>query len=201
MERIDRESLEFICGEYNKYHEGYECGIQMRGEEEDYGLDLFVTGITEAGAYYETEYEAKTIRKKFNWEYLTKVAGRNRYCRYCESASTVEEFETDTTPMPEFLAGDKPIHVINSTTRNGELKGKIHKMLEARAGLIFLREGEILVYTPKALKNAILGYLWIKCKPTTDFSYEPPHWERKAAIDLTKYSYKIKCKVPEDLLK
>lgn len=197
MFRVDYEVLEFVCQKVNEYVAEYECGISMKGEEEDYGLDLLFTGITEADKYYETEYEVKTMRGRYNdREFLTKIAGRNRSCRYCYSARTYEDFDRDKTPMPEEFKGGKPIMMINSTDKYGNLTGKWHKLEEVKGGLIFVKEGEILIFTQEALKKAFLGFVWIKCSHTTDFGDRGRHWERKAAIDIDKWSARIKCEVP-----
>ena len=202
MSRVDYEVLKFVCQKLNEFNAEYECGFLMKGEEEDYGLDLLFTGITEEESRFETEYEVKTMRGRYNdREFLTKVAGRNRSCRYCESARTYEDFDRDTTPMPEEFKGGKPIMMINSTDKYGNLTGKWHKLEEVKGGLIFVRAGEILVFTQKALKKAFLGFVWINCSHTTDFGDRCRYWERKAAIDIDKYSTRIKCKVPEKFLK
>lgn len=180
-------------------NEEFNAGFFPTGEEEDYGLDLNCTGYTDSGRFFHILYEVKTIRRKFTEEYLRTVAGRNAKCRYCDSADTVEELER-CSELPEWLTGDTPVHVINSTDKYGRPTGKWHKLREARGGLIYLKEGELLVFTPKGLREAFLGYLWIKCGHTTDFEDNEVTWERKAAIDLAKYSYKIKCEVPRKFL-
>lgn len=191
MRKKEIDSLEFVCENLNRFLEG---DFYLKSEEEDYGIDLGYSGYTEAGSFYDIPYEVKTMRGKFNdREYLTKKAGRNSKCRYAESAETVEELE-GFTECPDF--GNVPIMMINSTDRYGRPNGKWHKLEEAAGGLVFLKKGEILVFTQKALQKAFLGFIWIKCTPTTDFGYEPPHWERKAAIDIDKWSMRLKCEVP-----
>ena len=196
MDRTDKERLEFVCRKLNPF---FEVGFYMTGNEEDYGIDLGCSGYTEEGTVFDIPYEVKTITNKFTNEYLSKVAGRNPKCRYCVTADTVEELES-CTDMPDWLKADTPIHILNSTDKYGRPNGKWHRLLEANGGLIYVRKGEILVYTPNALKKAFLGYIWIKCTHTTEFEDRKMGWERKAAIDMTKWSYRIKCEVPEEFL-
>lgn len=198
MSRVDYEVLKFVCQKLNEFNAEYECGFLIKGEEEDYGLDLLFTGITEEGSRFEREYEVKTMRGRFNdRDYLTKVAGRNSKCRYCNSGRTFEEIDS-CRECPDF--GNVPIMMINSTDKYGRPNGKWHKLEEVKGGLIFVKEGEILVFTQKALKKAFLRFIWIECEHTTDFSDRSKNLERKAAIDIDKYSTRIKCKVPEKFL-
>lgn len=199
--RVDYDSLEFVAGKITEDCEKREVEAGMVGPTmfDDYQADLYETGITAGSEFYSTPYEVKTMSRKFNYKYQTTIAGRNSRCRYCESASTIEEMEVDRTPMPDFLKGGIPIHVINDTDYYGGTENaKKNKALEGKWGLIFVMEGKILIYSPKAVKRAILGYIWIKVYHSK--WNQKVQWERKAVIDLSAYSRKIECDVPDDFL-
>lgn len=195
--RADYKRLQRQCDIMNAYNSGYECGALVETEYEDYGpYDFVETGWTEDSRFYVKMYESKTVKKKFDLGYLSTVAARNPNCRYCSSAATQEEVagtEWRKEDIPYYATGGTPIHVLNAIGRGGG-PGKWQKMLKHGIGLVLELEaegGELLIFSPKALKTAFLGYLWIKCGHTTEFSDREVGWELKAAVDLTKYTYKI----------
>lgn len=198
--RRDLDRLRFIEERLNEYYGG-EIGFWIPSETEDYGLDMRASGFT-GGKAKVVPFEAKTVKAKFDRRYLTEVAGRNGKCRYCDSAATFEEMESDTTPRPDWLTGATPVHVINSTDRKGRPEGsKWATMLEQGAGLVWLTKRGILLYSPEDFKRAILGHFWILCGHTSEFRDRGLRWERKAAVDMNKYTVRIDCEVPEDLLR
>ena len=197
--RRDLDRLRFIEGKLNEYYGG-EIGFWIPSETEDYGLDMRASGFT-GGKAKVVPFEAKTVKAKFDRRYLTEVAGRNGKCRYCDSAATFEEMESDTTPMPGWLTGSTPVHVINSTDKFGREEGsKWAAMRRQRAGLVFLTKGGILIYSPKDFQKAVLGHFWIHCSHTSEFGESTKQWERKAAVDMNKYTVRIDCEVPQELL-
>ena len=102
--RSDYDSLKFVREEYDANKGDLDCGLVFSRYEE-HGPDMYETGYTTEGVFYVTPYEVKTLSRKFDRHYQTTVAGRNGKCRYCVTASTQEEFENDTTPIPKWLSG------------------------------------------------------------------------------------------------
>lgn len=193
-ERSDKDRLQEHCDIINAYREDYESGMHMQTPFEDYGIDLRETGWTEDNRFYVTPYEDKSLSGKYTYSWLETVAGRNDKCRYCSSATTVEKLEADRTPMPKWTKGKEQILALNATDKYGKLSGKWFKLQEAKSGLVVELKGEggeLLVFTPKALQKAFLGYYWIKCEHTTEFNDRTLGWELKAAVDLRKFSYKV----------
>lgn len=209
-ERVDLDLLRWlaktITEEYDR--KGLDAGMPAPPVYEDFGADNYITAYTKERKFVATPYEIKSMRDRFTEsgeDYYRTVAGRNRLCRYGLTAGTPtqEEIKEDNTEKPEWAESDTPIHVVNASTRNGLREGsKIDKILKGRWGLIYVRRGEILLFSPRDVEKAILGYFWIWVTPTEDFNDGlPPHWELKAAIDISKFTSRIECEVPEKFVK
>lgn len=198
--RTDYDSLQFVADKFAEENEGYDCGL-LFSRYEDKGADMYETGYTTTGEFYVTPYEVKTVSRKFDRHYQTKVAGRNQKCRYCVTATTQEEFDTDRTPMPDWLKSDTPIHVLNATDKFGRKENaKVTKMVKNGWGLVLVMEGAVLIYCPPDFRDSILGDFWVLCGHTTAFTDRSVQWELKAAVNLEAWSQRIKCEVPKKFL-
>lgn len=200
--RGDYRGLSHVANAFNTKFGGPAYGMLPPTYTEDYGIDMAVTGITPMGDFFFEEYEVKSVRnEKYDRDYFRKVAGRNRFCRYCDSGSSQEEISFDTTPMPDYLRSDMPIHVLNDTDYYGNTENaKINRLLRRNAGLILVLRDRMLIYSPVALKRAVKGRIWILCTHTTDYGDRERRWERKAVIDMSAYSSVIRVETPPNLL-
>lgn len=206
--KIEYASEEYVMGTANAFfeREGLDMRFAPPGRFEDYGIDIYATGYTESDRFFCSQYEIKTLRGKWgDKEKQRTYAGRNRHCRYCFSAATVEELEADRTPKPDWAEDTTtPIAVINASTKWGSFKGsKVHTLLKAHAGLVFVTADRIYIFAPYDLRNAILGYLWINGTHYEDYGNGKKErvWEKKAAIALDRATYIIKADAPEEILR
>lgn len=112
------------------------------------------------------------------------------------TSMTYEEINKDTTPIPENIK-NKPIYIINATMQSGlikknkyESKGyKIYRQWDRY--LTYNMKDGILIFTPKRLRDAYLGYCWYLTTHTTDFKEGSKEkiWELKIILDLSKAMY------------
>ena len=164
-------------------------------EEEDYGIDLQVTGHTEDGDV-PFEMEVKTITPSYGTikdkdgnygDFFCHIAARNRKWRWCATASSQSDFWADKTPSPEL--GNKPIHVLNAADKFGNKQNsKLNKLLTNNFGLIFLTKDWLIIFSPKQLKRAIVGYGWLYQEHTKELRDKSSKFEYKALLDLSKAS-------------
>ena len=76
-------------------------------------------------------------------------------------------------------------------------------MVDEKAYLVYLAQDGLLIYTPKQLREALMGYVYYK-NASHGTSLTPyhnrlnPHWELKAIINLNKGKF-IPCEVPKDI--
>ena len=101
------------------------------------------------------------------------------------------------------ITSGTPVYFVNATDTYGNLdKGKYQKLLDANACLSFLAPDGIVLFSPKTLREAFIGYADYYVSHTTDFgrSWERKKWEKKAVLDLCK-GYFIPCTPPDDLFK
>lgn len=88
------------------------------------------------------------------------------------------------------MASGTPIYFVNATDAYGnEENGKWKKLLDDHACLCYLAPDGLLLFSPKTLKDAFIGYADYYVKHTTQFDNKKMRWERKAVISLEKGSY------------
>lgn len=104
---------------------------------------------------------------------------------------------------------DKHVYVLNASAINKwngnvELmpnKCKFYQMFQGNNKiLIYIAPDGYLIWSPKKLKEAFLGYTWMYCKHTEDFNNKDRSYELKALIDMDKAVY-IKEDVPAEIFK
>ena len=205
-ERSDYDALCEVrdrCNEWFKDND-IDMAIPPISRFEDYGLDTCMTGFTESDRFIYKEYEVKALSGRFGErDYQTTTAGRNKYCRYLDSSATQEELGSYVWSKSDIPAefGDKPLAVLNAMTKKGTYEGsKMDTLEKAHGGLIYASKDRIWVFTPSALKKAILRGFWVYQKHTTYFGGEYS-WEYKVAIDLDSASWEIPYGIPEEKLK
>lgn len=168
---------------------------------EDYKADV---SIFNPATCSSTGMEVKGISTKKgsiqNNPYWGTTACRTDEWRWCESATTQEEFWADTTPAPDL--GDTPVWIINATDKFGNRENaKLSKMLKEGQGLIYLAEDGLLLFSPKKFKEAIIGFGWQYLTHTEKFSDKSKRFEQKAIIDLSKGTFIPWNNIPKEILK
>lgn len=147
--------------------------------------------------------EVKSISTSYgsikNNDYWSTKSARGSKWRWCSSASTEEEFWNDETPAPDL--GDKPIQLLNATDKNGNRENaKLTKLLKDGCGLIYVAEDGLLLFSPKRLKEAIVGYGWVYLEHTKRLGDKSKRFEQKALIDMSKGYFIPVNNVPKELL-
>ena len=93
-----------------------------------------------------------------------------------------------------------PIYYVNAETEYGGSIAKWDKIRASGACLTFLAADGIVLFSPKDLSMAFLGYGKDMVPHTTEFGKEPvAKWEKKAILDLSR-GYFIPCDTPKELL-
>ena len=201
MLKIELNRNKWIVDTLNKTRSNKVEGYYLKGNEEDFEpADGYKSGITN-GEKWEIPYEFKTIKRSERYgdvindegefeDFFKETAGRNRKCRW------------DNPDALEYL-GERPIHVLNAEGRYGNKdNGKWNRMKAIGAGLVILCGYGLIVYDRDDLENAVIPYSGeIMVTPTTEFSNEPPHWEKKVWIDLSMATGYVRRTPPADYLK
>ena len=102
---------------------------------------------------------------------------------------------------------DKYVYVLNASSINrwnGNVEimpynCKAYQMFkEPNSCLIYIAEDGYLIWNPKQLREAFLGYVWMYCKHTNDFQNQDKSYELKAMFDMSKAKF-IKTDVPKEI--
>lgn len=101
----------------------------------------------------------------------------------------------------ESIASGTPVYFVNGTDKYGDFsKGKFTKLLANHACLVFIAADGLVLFSPKSMQEAFLGYAAYKVRHTTEFGKDYERvWETKAVLDLTKGLF-IPCTPPKELL-
>ena len=95
-------------------------------------------------------------------------------------------------PMPEEWKG-KHIYFLNAEDVNHNItNAKTYKVFIEKACVIYVGYDGIFLFSPKALKNAFLGYAWFKNKSHFNEIFDTslkPTYELKAVFDMDKAVY------------
>lgn len=197
MKRIDYGRLKLITSVINDTYDSYYAYFNP---VEDYGADFPIYNEKTGN---EVLMEAKTISSSYgsitdNSYWSTKSARGDKW-RWCTSASTQEEFWADETPSPDF--GDKPLQMLNAADKYGRKENaKLTKLLRDGCGLVYLAEDGLLLFSPKQLKDAIVGYGWVYLAHTKELNDTSKKFEYKALIDMSKGKFIPVNNVPKELL-
>lgn len=193
--RKDYDRLKYVERILNDNYEWLQTHVN---EEEDYETDIQCT--TSALTF---GFEVKTISSSYGGlvdnDYWTTKSARGDKWRWCTSASTQEEFWADRTPSPDF--GDTPIQMLNAYDKYGRRKGaKLTKLLDNRDGLIYLAKDGMLIFSPKALREAIIGYGWVYLPHHKELNDKSCKFEYKALIDLSRGRFLPLNNIPKELI-
>ena len=209
MARLDLPRLKRAIADLNEYYEGTGIGFFMPSESEDYGIDIPMSGVSKGGRAVWSKMELKAVSPIYGdlfaeGGFYRRTAARNRAWRYGLTADTKvsqEAISADTTPKPEWCYTDAPYEVLNASTKDSRWEGsKVEKLLRERCGVIFMAVDGYYVFSPKDLKKAIVGYAWQLVPHTTEGDDSTVAFERKAVIDMNKYTRWIEKEVPASLL-
>lgn len=101
-------------------------------------------------------------------------------------------FVPEYAPMPEEWEG-KNIYILNALDKfNRAHNSKTYKVFENNASLCYVAPDGLILFSPKTLREAFLGYAWFQVKSHTaeigDVKYCPA-WELKCVFDLDKGIY------------
>lgn len=101
-------------------------------------------------------------------------------------------FTPEYAPMPEEWEG-KHIYILNALDKfNRAHNSKAYKIFEKNASLCYVAPDGLLLFSPKTLRDAFLGYAWYQVKSHTEEVGDNrycPAWELKAVFDLDKGIY------------
>lgn len=177
MLKIDCKANEYVASALPLV---YEWIIAAKADcEEDYTVrDVVFSAITEDNNVLGFDLENKRImggwQLKYNnqWNpyFTSEIYNKLRFESHVESGH--------------------PIYFVNATDAYGNFEnGKWKKLLDSHACLCYLAPDGLLLFSPKALKEAFIGYADYYVKHTTQFNNKKMLWEKKAVISLEKGAY------------
>lgn len=196
-QRNDLPRLRYLKGMMEKYVPNFKMSFK---EEEDYKIDC-------AAELNDREFplEAKTNKENLFDKYVNK-----KDCEYKDSwllnlpfdsirynqnrYLTQEQVRKDRTPKPDWLCKGTPMVMLNASSAREDVECKWDRILKQGGGACYLYKDSIVFFTPEALNNAFLGYVWIYMYPSKeckDRKNNNKSWECKALFDVTKSSYRI----------
>ena len=98
------------------------------------------------------------------------------------------------------ITSGAPIWIVNAEDRSGgKANAKYFKLIENNACLAFVAADGIVLFSPKSLNDALVGFAWWFGPHTTDFNDKPRRKERKAVLDLSKGLF-VQCIPPKEFL-
>ena len=230
MKRIDEKQIDFLNDYLLKNYDWITSA--WTDSEETFGWDSYIT--TSAGTKYGIELktaqnhtlmDGDTINEYFNIECTTGLCRNFRYCYipnkdeeleniFCEyydsiDTNSLEDYDEDCTPMPEEYKG-KNVWIVNASIimQGTEIvmsnKSKWYKLMSGQNMLILMAQDGLMIFTPKAIRKAFMGYARMKCKHTNnanavtkDFNV---YYEVKALLDMNFAKY-VPINIDKEILK
>ena len=183
-------------------------------EEENHGVDdIYFSGVTMTGKLTANIAELKSLKGghyfKNNgiWNDFYSTDNPNGITRFMMFGNTPPDdisiielpkqwhpksYIPEQAPMPDSWKG-KHIYMLNAQDRNHSITNcKTYKVFKANACLFYVAPDGLILFTPKTLKEAFLGYAWFRNKShTKEYTTKNDHpvWELKAFFDLDKGAY------------
>lgn len=181
-------------------------------EIENYDVDdIYFTGVTMTGKIVENIAELKSLKGghyfKNNgvWNNYYSTDNPNGLLRNMMFGNTPPDeisildlpnqwypksYMPEYAPMPESWKG-KHIYMLNAEDKwHGITNCKTYKVFQKNACLFYIAPDGLILFTPKRLREAFLGYAWFKCKHTKEIGNNDEYvWELKAFFDLDKGAY------------
>lgn len=177
MIKVDCQANEYIASVLPKV---YDWITAAKADcEEDYSIaDVVFSAITNEKGIRCYDLEAKRIMGGWQLKYDGEW---NPY--FTSEIYGKLKFDAD-------IVSGNPIYFVNASDAYGNTEnGKWKKLIDAHACLCFLAPDGLLLFSPKALRDAFIGYADYYVKHTTQFENKKMRWERKAVIMLEKGSY------------
>ena len=191
QDTIDYATCSFVADQLNKYPP-FECRIQAEARKGE-NFDVDDIAISASSDCFQTfsfyPLENKSIKGNYN---------------FFEDGDWRMYFKKDIYDKFRYFshATGTPIYFINGTDINGNYdNGKYSKILKKNGCLSFLAGDAILLFSPKRLAEAFLGYAEYQVRHREEIGNDKKrNWEVKAVLDLTK-AYVLPCSTPKDLLR
>lgn len=228
MRRIDEKQTEFI----NNYLMGYDWVTSAwTSTEEDFKFDCYFK--TSANTY---GVEIKTLQNQYimsgseisDYFKIGNTSGLTRNFRYCNvpnkkddleeifaeyygsvDTTSLEEYDNDTTPMPEEFK-HKKVWIVNASAIAGGKEivmsnySKWYKLKTGHNMLIIMAQDGLFIFTEKAINKAFLGYCRMKCRHTNNsnavYTDTNEYYELKALLDMS-YGKFIPMDISKNILK
>lgn len=161
-------------------------------EDEDYevaDVDMSAATISNPSGYKYYPLEVKRIMGGFNF----KEGGEWR-------TFFTQDYYGRLIFEDSAITSGTPIWIINAEDRTGgKDNAKFNKLVDNNACLAFVAADGIVLFSPKSLKSALVGYAYWFGKHTTDFKDKQIRKEKKAVLDLSKGLF-IECEPPKEFL-
>ena len=180
---------------------------------ENYGIDDIVfTAVTTCGDRLIKTQEVKSLKggKQFKYDGMW-----NNYFYTSNPEGIISKMMFGNTPPPDMDILDVPhqwepnsftpeyrqlpeewenkhIYILNAEDKYHRVhNGKFYKVVENNACLCYVAPDGLILFNPKTLRKAVLGYAWFRnSSHTEEFNKDNvPCWELKVIIDLEKGSY------------
>ena len=161
-------------------------------KEEDFDvadIDMSAATISNPEGYKYYPLEVKRIMGGYNF----KEDGdwRDIFASSYYSRPSVED---------SGITSGAPIWIINAEDKTGgKDNAKFHKLVENKVCLAFVAGDGIVLFSPKSLRKALVGYAYWFGTHTTQFKDKQARKERKAVLDLSKGLF-IPCNPPKEYL-
>lgn len=183
-------------------------------EEENHDVDdIYISGVTMQGRFTEKIAELKSLKgghyfkKNGVWNNYYSTDNPNGITKNMIFGNTPPDdisilelpkqwypksYIPKYKPMPDSWKG-KHIYMLNAEDKlHGITNCKTYKVFKKGACLFYIAQDGLILFTPKTLREAFLGYAWFKVKShTTECGTidKQPVWELKAFFDLDKGAY------------
>lgn len=161
-------------------------------QEEDYSvadIDMSASTIHNPAGYRYYPLEVKRINGGYNF----KEDGQWRDFFTCDYYKRLQ-FEDSA------ITSGSPIWIINAEDKTGEKdNAKYYKLLDNHACLAFVAGDGIVLFSPKSLREATIGFAYWFGTHTTKFKDRQVRRERKAVLNLEKGLF-IPCNPPKEYL-
>lgn len=186
MHKVDCEANEWVANELPIIYTAITRAIA--GCEEDFSVgDIHFSALTSNGELKGYDLENKRIMAPWQIKYEESW---NPY--FTEQIYSKIRFDQDIT-------SGAPIYFVNAVDKFGkEENGKWQKLLKANACLCYFALDGLLLFSPRELREAFLGYGDYYVKHTTLYGDKVASWEKKSLLDLRKGTY-VQLSPPKEL--
>lgn len=169
-----------------------DCIKASVNEYENYGInDIDLSAFTDNFLHY-TYYplESKTIKGGYN--FFEDGVWRNYFMK--------DIYKKLLFNYGTILETGTPLYFVNAESKYKSDEGKWQKLISNNACLSFLAGDALIIFSPRALREAFKGYADYFVSHTTEFGRkEKRRPEKKALLDLSK-GHIILCNPPKELL-